>query len=82
MALIVHIRPDQSLALDSRSDAPATHALPVAALQRWGVKPGHDFTLTTEDGEVVYTFSTFGRKIQRGEEVADHKVLVYERAEA
>jgi len=79
MALIVHIRPDGSLALDPRSAAPKTHALPVSVFEKWGVKPGQDFTLATSKGEVAYSFSTFGRKIQNGEEVADHKVLVYEK---
>ena len=79
MALIVHKREDGSLALDPRSDFPDSHALPAAALVRWGVKPGHDVTLVTSDGEAVYQFSAYGTKIVKGEEVTDYKVLVYEK---
>lgn len=82
MALIVHLRPDGSLALDGGSAVPDTHALPVQVLERWGVTPGHDFELTHGDETVTYTFSTFGRRISKGVEVADHKVLVYERVVA
>lgn len=78
MALIVHIRPDGSLALESGATPPSSHALPVSTLERWGVTPGHDFALALGDESFAYRFSTFGRKKAKGKEVANHQVLIYE----
>lgn len=79
MALIVHIRPDGTLALDPRGQLPDSHPIPSSTLEAWGVTPGKPVTFTTDDGDVTYMFAGFGTKVSKGEEVADHKVLIYER---